>query len=193
MGSSQWPEMFHIYQPLPRHDPYFFPHTPWNKSLLIPLCFINVHCRLNLTVRDLRHLFHRNITAAYLRDVLPHFSLKSFTKVQSPRNWFPAGVFLCLTWHHVLLRYEAEIWWHSSFLVHKFEHKSTKTWFLSPRNLDHVICLVKLYLSWKKTLLILPAAQLMCKELCLAGEKLQNITGSHGSNLDPSCSSWCLR
>ena len=54
--------------------------------------------------KDLRHLFHRNTTAAYLRDVLPHFSFKSFTKVWSSRNWFPATVFICLTWHHGLLQ-----------------------------------------------------------------------------------------
>lgn len=140
-------EIFHIYQPSPRHDPYFFPHTPWIESLTIPLCFINVHCRFNLSVKELRHLFHRNTTAAYLRDVLPHLGLKSFTKVWSSRNWFPATVFVCL--HDTTYCCSVKLsFGYIPDSLYK-EHRSIKTWLLSPRNLDHVICLVKLCLSWK--------------------------------------------
>lgn len=123
-----------------------FPHTPWTESIPIPFCFIGVYCRLNLSVKDLRHLFHRNSTAAYLRDVLPHFSLKSYTKVQSSRNWFPPTVCVSvLTLHNCSMKlsfmYIPDSLWTQKYF---------KKLHLSPRNTDHVTCLVKLYLSWKK-------------------------------------------
>lgn len=145
---DQASKIFHIYQPLWRHNSCFFLHTSWNESVLIPLCFISVQGRLNLSIKDLRNFFHRNPTAACLRDeYLPTWAWRASPGFgQLGTGFFQQSLCVWLDAAHycsVKLSFN----YISDSLIK--EHETIKTWFFSPRNLDHANCLVKLYLSWK--------------------------------------------
>lgn len=94
------------------------PYTRWTRSAPPPLCFFY------LSIKDLRHLFHRNTTAAYLRGVLPCFSLEELHQRYPGASFLQASLSV---WHDLRFSYIPDYFYK--------ELETIKSQLLSPRNL----------------------------------------------------------